>query len=256
MFFQQGDIVTKIELAILVKRGEGASVHKNRASHGLAINFGGAKTYTFDSGEKFSIKDGEIIYLPKGSNYSVSIVENIQTETYCINYQIADETRNAPPFCVHIKKVEEVLKAYQRAESAWRRNKSGAEFICKSELYKIIYEVTEAQKTPYLPETRQNVLKPALEYIHKYYSEQLINVEELSKLCGISYDYFRRLFEKYYGVSPVKYINALKLKRAKELLSSGFYSVSEAAFQSGFSDVSHFSRFFKTNVGVLPSEYR
>ena len=62
-------------------------------------------------------------------------------------------------------------------------------------------------------------------------------------------------FEKLYGVTPIKYINALKLSRAKELLSSGMYSVSEAAYHSGFSDVSHFSRFFKEHVGVLPGEY-
>ena len=54
----------------------------------------------------------------------------------------------------------------------------------------------------------------------------------------------------------MKYINDLKLKRAKELLISGLYSVSEAAVQAGFSDLSYFSRFFKENVGVSPNEYK
>ena len=49
---------------------------------------------------------------------------------------------------------------------------------------------------------------------------------------------------------------SFQMKRAKELLSSGLYSVAEAAFNAGFSDLSHFSRFFKDNVGVSPSEYR
>ena len=82
-----------------------------------------------------------------------------------------------------------------------------------------------------------------------------ISVEKLSKLCGFSYEYFRKLFHNCYGCSPVKYINDLKLKRAKELLSSGFYTISDTALQSGFFDVSYFSRFFKKNVGISPIEY-
>ena len=108
---------------------------------------------------------------------------------------------------------------------------------------------------PYLPKTKQIILQPAVEYIHKHYTEELIDVQKLSALCGISYDYLRQLFEKFYGVSPIKYINGLKLKRAKELLSSGLYSVREAAQHAGFSDLSHFSRFFKANVGVSPNKY-
>ncbi len=254
-FFDEKDTVTEIVLAILVKRGEGNSVHKNRLSHGLAMNFGGAKTYTFDSGERLTIDHGEIIYLPKGSNYTVSILQPCETETYCINYQIADENKKATPFSVRIKHVEEVLKGYQRAESAWRRKKEGANLLCKGELYKIIYEVSREKNTPYLPERKAEIIQPAMEYIHKNYTEELISVKNLSELCGISYEYFRRLFEKFYGVSPIKYINDLKIKRAKELLLSGLYSVSDAAFASGFSDLSHFSRFFKANEGMWPSEY-
>ena len=84
----------------------------------------------------------------------------------------------------------------------------------------------------------------------------MISAEKLSELCGVSYEYFRRTFHRFYNCSPVKYINNLKLTRAKELLKSGMYTVSETAILSGFSDLSHFSRFFKANVGVLPSDYR
>ena len=130
------------------------------------------------------------------------------------------------------------------------------EYTVLSELYKILHEMRQTQDLPYLPETKQAIIQPAVDYIHKHYTKELINAQNLAKLCGISYDYLRQLFEKWYGVSPIKYINDLKLKRAKELLGSGMYSVSEAAYNSGFSDVSHFSRFFKANVGISPNEYR
>ena len=50
----------------------------------------------------------------------------------------------------------------------------------------------------------------------------------------------------------MKYINDLKLKRAKELLNSGFYTVSDVATQAGFFDLSYFSRFFKKKRWCIP----
>ena len=108
---------------------------------------------------------------------------------------------------------------------------------------------------PYVPESKIVLLQPAVDYIHKKYAEEQIKANTLSEICGISYEYFRRLFRLFYGCSPVRYINDLRLRRAKDLLSSGLYSVSEAAAYSGFSDVSYFSRFFKKNVCMSPLEY-
>ena len=74
-------------------------------------------------------------------------------------------------------------------------------------------------------------------------------------MCGITPEYFRKLFCGFYGVSPIKYINALKLSRAEELLASQMYSVTEAAEMSGYTDMSHFSREFKKHTGMSPTEF-
>ncbi len=253
VFFEKKPIVTEIVLAILVPAGTGDSVHKNRPSHGLAFNVSGEREYIFDDGTLLRVKDNDLIYLPKHSSYEV--VTKTHGDIYCINFQCLDE-KVLSPFTFNVSKAEEILKAYQTAEKAWKRGKEGREYCVLSQLYKIFYEMRCLQSTPYFPKWKQDLIKPAIEYIHKHYTEELINMEKLSGLCGISYDYLRQLFEKIYGSSPIKYINNLKLNRAKELLSSGLYSVGEVALNAGFSDLSHFSRFFKENIGVSPSEYR
>jgi AraC-like DNA-binding protein len=251
-FLNENQIITKINVAIFVPAGSGAAIHKNRRFHGLALNCGGEKQYIFDDGTTFSVKENDLIYLPKYSNYEVKLIS--PGDTYCINFQCQSE-ETFPPFTFHLSNAADVLQAYQNAEKVWKRAKSYREYIVLSELYKILYIIQRKQDTPYFPKTKQNLIKPAIDYIHKNYTEELINMHHLSELCGMSYEYFRRLFHQFYGCSPIKYINDLKLSRAKELLSSRLYSVSEAGLLSGFSDFSHFSRFFKKNTGVTPSEY-
>ena len=252
-YLEKTHIATEIVLACFVPPDDRGAVHKNRPSHGLAFNCAGEKTYRFDDGRVCVVRENDVIYLPKSSSYTVT--STVPGHVWCINFQCLDEEA-FHPFVLHLTNTEKVLNAYKSAEKAWRGAELDREYKVMSELYKILYEMGRTQSVPYLPESKHELIKPAVEYIHTHYTKELINAQDLAALCGISYDYLRQLFEKFYGLTPIKYINDLKLKRAKELLESGMYSVSEAAYHSGFSDVSHFSRFFKSAVGVLPSEYR
>ena len=251
-FLQDKHVITEIILATYVLPVKDGGAHKNRPSHGLAINLSGEKTYSFNDGKSYTVAVNEMIYLPKFSNYTVQ--STTLGDMYCINFQRADE-KTFSPFVFSPANANEILKAFQTAEKAWTRNTAGREYQVLSSLYKILSEMQRGQSVPYLPKTKQNIIQPAVHYIHKNYTTSLIDMQFLSGLCGISYDYLRQLFKKIYGVSPIKYINALKLKHAQELLASGLYSVQEAAYNAGFSDVSHFSRFFKDHTGVSPSKY-
>ena len=203
-------------------------------------------------GTTLTVQKNDLIYLPKGSTYNVVTIQ--EGGTYCINFQEFSEN-SFPPLTVNVKNADEFLLAYKNAEKAWRRKKQGYDYLCKAELYKILYLLQSNNALPYLPNSKQALLSPAISYIHKHYANEGISVEDLSRLCGVSYEYFRRLFHQIYDCSPIHYINRLKLNRAKELLSSGFYSVSEAALLSGFADISYFSRFFKKHVGISPLAY-
>ena len=65
---------------------------------------------------------------------------------------------------------------------------------------------------------------------------------------------FRRLFKEYTGKSPVEYRNDIRLKNAKIKLQSGEYNVSEAAYESGFSNLSFFIRLYKKKYGHTPKK--
>ena len=67
--------------------------------------------------------------------------------------------------------------------------------------------------------------------------------------------YFRKLFKKEYGISPQKYIIQLRIQNAVGLISTGYYSLKEIAYMSGYNDCKYFSVEFKKAMGVSPSEY-
>ena len=64
-----------------------------------------------------------------------------------------------------------------------------------------------------------------------------------------------KLFKAEYGFSPQKYIIHLRIQYAKQLISTGYYSVKEIALMSGYTDYKYFSTEFKKQVGVSPSDY-
>ena len=106
-----------------------------------------------------------------------------------------------------------------------------------------------------LPYSTSEKIKPAIDYIHENYYKENIQVDHLALLCGISSVHLRNIFNKKFAMSPIKYINNLKISRAKELLDSQFYTVGEVCLMSGYNDESYFSREFKKITGDSPSEY-
>lgn len=72
---------------------------------------------------------------------------------------------------------------------------------------------------------------------------------------GYSYEHVCRLFRSQFGVSPIAYVNAVRIARARRLLADPQLSVAQVAFEAGFSDASYFTRVFRRCVGVCPSRY-
>ena len=244
--------INKIVVACFVPTGTGDAIHQDRPSHGLALHTAGDKDYIFASGEKINITGGDIIYLPKNSTYEVSAKNH--GDCYAINFDFAEDI-SFSPFAIKIKNQAEILKHFRHANNLWKMKKNGYILKCKAELYNIIYSMHENYFAQYLPKNKLELITPAVDYIHENYITETISIDFLAQMCNISPEYFRKIFKNFFGSSPLNYINNLKITRAKELLESKMYSVTDAAIQSGYTDISHFSREFKKTTGFCPSAY-
>jgi len=91
----------------------------------------------------------------------------------------------------------------------------------------------------------------AVEYIQDQLDTDL-TVSGIAQAVGMSRYYFTRLFKESTGQSPHQYVVEARVRRAKELLTTGKFTISEAAHHVGFVDQSHLTRHFKRVFGLPP----
>jgi len=95
----------------------------------------------------------------------------------------------------------------------------------------------------------------ATEYIEKNFASN-ISLDDVSRIVNISPYYFSKVFKEETGENFIDYLTNLRIKRAKVLLAEGNLSMKEICNEIGYSDPNYFSRTFKKNVGVSPTEYK
>ncbi|MBW7453209.1 AraC family transcriptional regulator [Paenibacillus sepulcri] len=94
----------------------------------------------------------------------------------------------------------------------------------------------------------------AISYMEQRFEEQL-TIDELAKLVHYHPNYFIQVFKQFTGSSPIQYLNAMRVDKAKQWLSTTDMPVSEVAERVGMT-LFYFSRLFKEHSGFTPSGYR
>jgi len=96
---------------------------------------------------------------------------------------------------------------------------------------------------------------PSIKYIHKHFDEN-ISIQKLADIEHYTVSYYSEWFKKHMKVSPVEYIQSLRIKRAKELLRSTELNILQIAQEVGYNHHSSLTRKFKELEKITPMEYR
>lgn len=81
------------------------------------------------------------------------------------------------------------------------------------------------------------------------------SLDDLAAIAGISRFHFSRMFAKAIGLSPTRYLERLRIERAKAMIRTHDLSLAQVAHAAGFADQSHFTRRFRHWVGCTPAVY-
>lgn len=105
------------------------------------------------------------------------------------------------------------------------------------------------------PQKNTSLIQPVYKYIIENLSQKL-TLSRLAQVGGCSEQTLIQRFKRYGGNTPMRYITALRINRAKELLSNTDFSVGQVAELCGFENVYYFSNAFKKETGISPLKFR
>ena len=254
MFFSESDISLELLGVFKIKReGHFSKISHERNYDILSVRLSGK--CNFQTKERcFSSKKGDILYLPKSLEYSQETSGESIIAIHFINYSFK---KNNKEELITLNNSEYVESIVRQMYDIWKEKKQGHKYKCTALLYELLYFVNCQQYNNTIELiTHNNKIKTAIDYIHSNFRSGNIDVSFLAKMSGLSEAYFRKLFKQIHNLSPNQYIIELRLEYASHLLSSQLYTVSEAAYKSGFNDIKYFSKLFKKRYGVTPKRHQ
>jgi two-component system response regulator YesN len=106
---------------------------------------------------------------------------------------------------------------------------------------------------------RKGKLKDPVEEAKTYIEQHIaaeVSLEEVAEQLGLNPSYFSQLFKQTTGETFVQYRTRRRMEKAKKLLESPHYRITDISYEVGYSDHPHFTKTFKKVTGYSPSEYR
>ncbi|HEX8834790.1 MAG TPA: AraC family transcriptional regulator [Abditibacteriaceae bacterium] len=155
----------------------------------------------------------------------------------------------------HLEPVDEWAKRIEPFVTATRPVTPAARAL---ELARLLECLTDmfAHATPHAGESHEHGWLERACYELEMNLERDIDLENVAKDLGFSYENFRKLFQKYSGISPARYRASRVIDAACVMLQNGDLTNKEVARRLGFSDEYYFSKRFKQITGVTPREFR
>ena len=218
-----------------------------RPYHALSFRLKGDSIFTVGEKTKKYVSTGDILFVPYNLGYRLNAKDEL---LFCVHFTAENlPTDNIYTFSPPDKKFFE--KLFSDMYDSWTEKKPGYHSKTASYFFKILSKIQSQQNEISYSYNHAFILN-AIDYIHKHFTDPTLTIHQLSQISSISESFFRKEFKMITGISPLQYINNLRITHALELLESGYYKVYEIAEKSGFSDSKYFSTVIKKATGFSP----
>jgi AraC-like DNA-binding protein len=206
-------------------------------------------------GISLSARPGDLVYFPVSAKYTACFAPDETTADTQIHFHLVDESGedavlSGRPVILLSGGGPQWQEFFDRAEREFSAVRGRLRLTaCICELLDRLAELSRSRADSVF-----RVIAPGIALLEAHLEEN-IPVPKLAQECCVSERTFRRLFCRYAGMSPVQYKNALRIVRAKQLLSGGELTVGEIGEMLGFYDSSCFCRLFRRETGCWPGDY-
>ncbi len=157
---------------------------------------------------------------------------------------------------VYVGFQESLLKIFHEVIQLVKDEKTGHQQVCAANTILALSKILSViRNQEFAGKTIERTIRKACLYFRENLNKN-VNIEELAHELNVGYSYFRQMFRKYTGISPIQYHLSLRIQKAKDLLVSTDQSIKEIAIDLGFESYFYFSRIFKDKTGKSPLEFR
>lgn len=161
---------------------------------------------------------------------------------------------------LEIEERREIEYLLQRMMREQEHQEDGTEYVKSACLQMILVAFQRVRKRQIQhaaghPDTKKEFIYQALTYMEEHLSEKL-DLDELAKNSYWSKSHFRAVFKDVTGLSPVGYLNRLRIVKSLEYMGKEHLNISQAAERVGIYDPSYYSRLFKKVMGYSPKHFK
>lgn len=217
-----------------------------RPYHALVFRISGRASFSHEN-TTVSTDVGDVFYMPADYEYYAEYREKNEILVIHFESDLISQMEN-----YHLKNSRNISLLFYKLYDIWDEKEDGYYYSALAVMCEIIKNIS-SQQTPCYKSKTAEAFENAVDYMENNYTSGEFSVKEMIAQSYMSNTYFRRLFIDKFGVTPAKYVVSKRLIYAEKLLSSGVYTIKEAAEMSGFCDVKYFSRVVKKEYGVPPS---
>ncbi|PRP53582.1 AraC family transcriptional regulator [Bacillus halotolerans] len=213
--------------------------------------------------QEYIINPGDLLLFNPRDTHSCEQIDGRTLDYRCINVmpdvmkKAVEEITGAghlPYFSHHVLFRHELTSSLQELHILISKERQA---LRKEELFlhlleELIRRYSDVTFLNSIPEPSDEV-RMVCGFLEEHYAEN-VTLNDLSELTGWSKYHLLRSFTKQKGITPNSYLETIRINQAKKLLEQGVRPI-DAAFQTGFSDQSHMTKFFKRQVGLTPKQY-
>ena len=237
--------------------------HIDRSNELLHITRGNLVVRTGKN--RVKAKPGDTVLVPAGSLHRDDFDLSVGLEVFLVFFKWSSSRKyfrlvpfkNVPRLCAPIS--SEIGKMCDRMQVGLEAGTETDHLLIGSYTHNILLMIlrealrkNEGKNHDNHLQHGRGLLFKAREYIDLHYAEQ-VSLDRIAETLRISPFYLSHLFSRESGFSFVEYITQVRMRKAKELISSGAKNVSEAAYAVGYNDGSYFSKVFHRYYGLSPN---
>lgn len=180
---------------------------------------------------------------------------------YNLFFMVEPRLRTAKNFCNHLhllvfqqKILENMLLNLQ---TLLKNDSAENELMALSKFIEIILYVSELKEHHSIADNddMQPKIGECVALLEKQFTKDF-TLEELADFACMSPRNFTRCFKRGTGMSPIAFLQSVRLRNAAEMLKNSTGRISEIAFRCGFSDSNYFTKIFTMRYGMSPMAYR